>query len=90
MARTHHKSTTKHWRATSRSLTKDTPQLIITPVACITTAMGLSRFQSKKEWYLKLANQGYVSGQKNMGHIYLGGKSAPQDYQKARKWFESC
>ncbi|MDR2709302.1 MAG: zinc-ribbon domain-containing protein [Elusimicrobiota bacterium] len=41
-------------------------------------------------WYEKAAQQGYASGQYNLGVMYDNGDGIPQDKQKALYWYEKA
>lgn len=41
-------------------------------------------------WYAKAANQGCISAQFNLGHMYRNGTGTRQNMQKALEWFEKA
>ena len=44
-------------------------------------------FTKAREWYQKVANQGYAPAQCALGIMYRNGEGVDQDFTKARKWF---
>lgn len=44
-------------------------------------------YTQARHWYLKAAEQGYISAFENLGLIYERGLDVPQDYLEAFKWY---
>ena len=42
------------------------------------------------KWYRKSAEQGYASGQSNLGHMYENGLGVTKNLTEARKWYEKA
>ena len=47
-------------------------------------------YRRAHELFLPLAQQGYAAAQHNLGVMYEKGQGVPQDYARARYWFEQA
>ena len=60
----------------------------------IDAQLGLSNYYGNKNnkklelyWLIKAAEQGHLTAQNNVGHMYYTGEGSTQDYNQAFKWF---
>jgi len=63
----------------------------------IDAQLGLSNYYGNKNnkklelyWLIKAAEQGHLTAQNNVGHMYYTGEGSTQDYIQAFKWFKKA